>query len=71
MGLVRKKNLKKTTEADQGCEQLVRLSRTQKKNAASSLQDLGARLVKLPNEQLDQIGVVEELGKAGARLQIN
>ena len=64
MGLVRKKNLKKTTEADQGCEQPVRLSRTQKKNAALSLQELGARLVKLPDEQLDRIGLAEDILKA-------
>jgi len=65
MGLVRKKNREKTTEAGQEqCEQLVRLSRTQKKNAALSLQELGARLVKLPDEQLDQIGLAEDILKA-------
>ena len=64
MGQVRKKNLKKTTEADQGCEQVMRLSRTQKKNAALSLQELGARLVKLPDEQLDRIGLAEDILKA-------
>lgn len=65
MGLVRKKNLKKTAKAgqEQG-EQLVRLSRTQKKKAALSLQDLGERLVKLPDERLDQIGLTEDVLKA-------
>ena len=65
MGLVRKKNMKKTVNAgqEQG-EQLACLSRTQKKKAALSLQDLGERLVKLPNEQLDQIGLTEDVLKA-------
>jgi ribosome-associated protein len=35
----------------------MRLSRTQKKKAALSLQDLGERLVKLSDEQLKQIGL--------------
>jgi ribosome-associated protein len=41
-------------EEEQG-EQSVRLSRTQKKRAALSLQDLGERLVKLSDEQLKRI----------------
>ena len=49
MGLARKKNLKQTATSGQECEQPARLSRTQQKNAALSLQDLGERLVKLPN----------------------
>jgi|MudIll2142460700_1097286.scaffolds.fasta_scaffold252300_3 ribosome-associated protein len=65
MGLVRRKNLKKTQEAGQAQgEQPVRLSRTQQKNAALSLQDLGERLVKLPDEQLDRIGLAEDVLKA-------
>ena len=65
MGLVRNKNLKKTTKAgqEQG-EQPARLSRTQKKKAALSLQDLGERLVKLTDEQLDRIGLTEDVLKA-------
>lgn len=64
MGLVRKRKPKKTTETGQDCEQPVRLSRTQQKNAALALQDLGERLVKLPDEQLDQIGLAEDVLKA-------
>jgi ribosome-associated protein len=64
MGLARKKNLKQTATSGQECEQPARLSRTQQKNAALSLQDLGERLVKLPNEQLDQIGLAEDILKA-------
>jgi ribosome-associated protein len=58
MGLVNKKDRKKAVKPgqEQG-EQTVRLSRTQKKNAAQSLQDLGERLVKLPDEKLDKIGL--------------
>jgi ribosomal 50S subunit-associated protein YjgA (DUF615 family) len=65
MGLVPKKDLKKTAKAvqEQG-EQLVRLSKTQKKKAALSLQDLGARLVKLSDEKLKQIGLAEDILKA-------
>jgi ribosome-associated protein len=65
MGLVRKKDQKKTTKAgqDQG-EQPERLSKTQKKRAALSLQDLGERLVKLSDEQLKQIGLAEDILKA-------
>jgi len=65
MGLVRKKNMKKTVNAgEKQGEPLVCLSRTQKKKAASSLQDLGERLVKLPDEQLDRIGLTEDVLKA-------
>jgi ribosome-associated protein len=58
MGMVHKKDMKKSAKPgqEQG-EQPVRLSRTQKKNAALSLQDLGGRLVKLSEVQLDQIGL--------------
>ncbi|MHB8844580.1 MAG: ribosome biogenesis factor YjgA [Nitrospirota bacterium] len=45
-------------------EQPVRLSRTQKKNAALSLQELGKRLVKLSDEQLKRIGLAEDILKA-------
>ena len=65
MGLVRKKDLKKAPKPGQGQgEQPVRLSRTQKKKAALSLQDLGKRLVKLSDEQLDQIDLAEDILKA-------
>jgi len=62
MGMVRKKDIKRTAKPgqEQG-EQSVRLSRTQKKNAALSLQELGERLVKLPDEQLNRIGLAEDL----------
>ncbi len=65
MGLVHKKDLKKTSKPgqEQG-EEPVRLSRTQKKKAALSLQDLGERLVKLSDEQLNQIGLTEDIIKA-------
>ena len=62
MGMVRKKDMKKTTKPGHGQgEQPVPLSRTQKKKAAASLQDLGERLVKLPDEQLDQINLPGDL----------
>jgi len=65
MGLLHKKDLKKTAKAgqEQG-ERPARLSRTQKKKAALSLQDLGERLVKLPHEQLERIGLTEDVLKA-------
>ena len=56
MGLVHKKDMKKAVKPGQTQgEEPVRLSKTQKKKAALSLQDLGVRLVKLSNEQLDHI----------------
>jgi ribosomal 50S subunit-associated protein YjgA (DUF615 family) len=65
MGLVHKRDLKKTAKPgqEQG-EPLTRLSRTQKKKTAQSLQDLGERLVKLSDEQLKQIGLAEDILKA-------
>jgi ribosomal 50S subunit-associated protein YjgA (DUF615 family) len=65
MGLIRNKDLKKTAKAgqEQG-EQMVRLSKTQKKKAALSMQDLGERLVKLSDEQLKQIDLTEDILKA-------
>lgn len=65
MGLVRKKDRKKTVKPgqEQG-EPAIRLSRTQKKKAALSLQDLGGRLVKLSDERLDQIGLADDMLKA-------
>ena len=45
-------------------EQPVRLSKTQKKQAALSLQGLGERLAKLSDEQLQQICLSEDLLKA-------
>lgn len=58
MGMVKKRDMQKSAKPgqEQG-EQQVRLSRTQKKNAALSLQDLGERLVKLSDEHLKQIGL--------------
>jgi ribosome-associated protein len=62
MGLVHKRDMKKTVRHGQAQEeQPVRLSKTQKKKAALSLQDLGERLVKLSNEQLKQIDLPEEV----------
>ncbi|MEK6744030.1 MAG: ribosome biogenesis factor YjgA [Nitrospirota bacterium] len=65
MGLVRKKDLKKTAKPgqEQG-EQPALLSRTQQKKAVQSLQDLGERLVKLSDSQLCRIGLPEEVLKA-------
>ena len=62
MGLVRKKDMKKTAkpEMEQG-ELPAHLSKTQKKKAALTLQALGERLVKLSDEQLDQIGLAEDI----------
>jgi len=58
MGLVNKKDMKKAAKPvqEQG-EQTARLSRTQKKKVALSLQDLGERLVTLPDGKLDKIGL--------------
>src|SRR5512142_2090392 len=62
MGLVHKKDMKKAAQPGQSQgEQPARLSKTQKKKAALSLQDLGERLVKLSNEQLDQIDLPEDV----------
>jgi ribosome-associated protein len=56
MGLVHKKDMKKAVQPGQTQEeQPERVSRTQKKKAALSLQDLGERLVKLSDGQLKQI----------------
>jgi len=56
MGLVRKKDMKNAARSRQMQEEpQVRLSRTQKKKAALSLQELGERLVKLSDEQLTRI----------------
>jgi ribosome-associated protein len=60
MGLVRKRDMKKAAQPGQAQEeQPARLSKTKKKEAALSLQDLGERLVKLSNEQLAQIDLPE------------
>ena len=65
MGLVRKSDMKKYAKPGQEQEEHpVRLSRTQKKKAALSLQDLGERLVKLSDDQLKKIGVAEDVVKA-------
>jgi ribosomal 50S subunit-associated protein YjgA (DUF615 family) len=56
MGLVHKKDMNKAVQHGQVQEeQSVRLSKTQKKKAALSLQDLGERLVKLSDVQLNRI----------------
>lgn len=60
MGLVRKTDMKKAVRQVQG-EQPVRLSKTQKKRTALSLQDLGERLVELSDKQLGQIDLPEEV----------
>ena len=62
MGLVRKRDMRKAVKPGQEPEeQPVRLSRTQKKNAALSLQDLGKQLVKLSNELLDEMELPENI----------
>lgn len=56
--MARKTDIKKDARPGQvevGEQQPVRLSKTQKKKAALSLQDLGERLVKLPDELLKRI----------------
>ncbi len=62
MGLVRKTDMKKAVRAGQAREeQLTRLSKTQKKNAALSLQDLGERLVNLSDELLKRANLPENV----------
>jgi ribosome-associated protein len=62
MGLVHKKEMKKAVQPGKvQVEQPVRLSRTQKKKAALSLQELGERLVKLSNEQLKRVDLPGEV----------
>jgi ribosome-associated protein len=62
MGLVHKKDMKKAVKPGQAQEeQTVRLSKTQKKQAALSLQDLGERLVKLSDAQLKQLDLPEDV----------
>ena len=65
MGLTRKRDMKTTAAPgqDEG-ERPARMSKTQKKQAALSLQALGERLVKLSDEQLDRIGLAEDILKA-------
>lgn len=56
MGLVRKRDMRKAVEPGQAInDQPERLSKTQKKKAALSLQCLGERLVKLTDRQLERI----------------
>jgi ribosomal 50S subunit-associated protein YjgA (DUF615 family) len=56
MGLVRKRDMRRAAQPGEAQDvQQSRPSRTQKKKAALSLQDLGERLVKLSDEQLKQI----------------
>ena len=55
MGLVHKRDMRKAVRPGQAqAEEPVRVSRTKKKQAALSLQDLGERLVKLSDDQLKQ-----------------
>ena len=62
MGLVRKRDMKKAAKPGQAQEeQPTRVSRTQKKKEALSLQDLGERLVKLSDGQLKQIDLPENV----------
>ena len=62
MGLVRKRDMKKAAQPGQAEEeQPARLSRTQKKKAALSLQHLGERLVKLSDVQLKRIDLPEDV----------
>ncbi len=55
MGMVRKTDMKKAAHPGQAQGEQPRLSKTQMKKAALSVQDLGERLVKLSNEQLNRI----------------
>ncbi|MBI5665376.1 MAG: DUF615 domain-containing protein [Nitrospirae bacterium] len=50
--------------ASDSLESLTRKSKTQKKKEALSLQELGERLVKMPPEQLDDIGLPGEIYEA-------
>ena len=59
--MTRKSDIKRTTVPGQEQEEQPRPSKTQKKQAALSLQALGERLVKLSDEQLDQIGLAEDI----------
>lgn len=62
MGLIHKKGKKKALQSRPVQEEhAVRLSKTQKKKAALSLQDLGERLVKLSHEQLNRIDLSEDV----------
>ncbi|HEY6011979.1 MAG TPA: ribosome biogenesis factor YjgA [Nitrospirota bacterium] len=62
MGLVHKRDVKKAAQPGIAQEeQPARLSRTQKKKAALSLQDLGERLVKLSDVQLNRIDLPEDV----------
>ncbi len=62
---IHKNDLNRTANARQEQEeQPARLSKTQKKKEALFLQELGERLVKLTDEQLDQIGLSEDILKA-------
>jgi ribosome-associated protein len=58
MGLMHKRDMRKQPEHD---DRLERPSRTEKKKAAESLQELGERLVTLSDEQLARIGLEQEL----------
>jgi len=65
MGMVRKRDMGKAVKPGQEQEeQPARLSKTQKKKAALSLQDLGERMVKLTDERLEQIGLAEDVLEA-------
>ena len=62
MGLVPKRDMKKTAQPGSGDDgKPERPSRTQKKKAALDLQELGERLVKLTDHQLGQMELPEDI----------
>jgi ribosome-associated protein len=62
MGLVHKKDMKKAVRSGEILgDEPPRVSRTQKKKVALSLQDLGERLVKLSDEQLKKLDLPENV----------
>ncbi len=62
MGLVRKRDMmKKARPGQEQQEPSVRVSRTQKKKEALSLQELGERLVRLSDKQLKKIDLPENV----------
>jgi len=62
MGLVPKSQMRKAVSSVQASEEQTEpLSKTQKKQAALSLQELGERLVKLSDEQLKRIKLPENV----------
>ena len=64
MGLVRKRDMRKSQPGQEQEDQPERISRTQKRNAALALQVLGKRLVKLSDAQLKRINLPEDVLEA-------